>query len=291
MYTKTIVALSGLLSFAAAVPMVRRDIVWVTQTAEDIVTVPVTTTIWVNPTDGANGGHHHSRPTSTLTVQSTYTAPAVSSASTESAYSAPAASSSVAAPSSSTAAAPTTPSTTSTYVAPTTPATTSEAAPTTSVAAPNTSVAAPTTSEAAPATSQAAPTTSTWVAPTTSAAAPSSTSTPAASGTSPSGSTYTGDITYYSAGLGSCGITNTDSDSIVALAHGMMAATAGANPNNNPMCGKSITISHGGVTKQATITDTCGGCDGASIDLTPTLFQEFAALGVGRVSGVEWWFN
>ena len=28
---------------------------------------------------------------------------------------------------------------------------------------------------------------------------------------------YTGDLTYYSAGLGSCGLTSTDSDAIVAL--------------------------------------------------------------------------
>ena len=76
---------------------------------------------------------------------------------------------------------------------------------------------------------------------------------------------------------------------IVALAADMMSGSA--NPNANPNCGKSITISYGGKTAVATIEDTCPGCAGAGLDLTPALFQQFADLGVGRVAGVEWWFN
>ena len=109
---------------------------------------------------------------------------------------------------------------------------------------------------------------------------------------SPSGQTsYTGDITYFTPGLGSCGVTNTESDMIVALAEDMMTAAGGANPNDNPYCGRSITMTHGGVTATATIEDTCPGCSGAGLDLTPTLFEKFADLGVGRVSGVQWSFN
>lgn len=107
--------------------------------------------------------------------------------------------------------------------------------------------------------------------------------------TAPTTGKNSGDITYYAPGLGSCGITNGPSDMIVALAADMM--TGYANPNDNPNCGKSITISYNGVTATATIEDTCEACTGASIDLTPSLFEKFAPLGVGRVSGVEWWFN
>lgn len=65
----------------------------------------------------------------------------------------------------------------------------------------------------------------------------------------------------------------------------------GANPNNNPKCGAEITISYNGVTQTAKIVDTCPGCSGADLDLTPTLFEKFAPKSEGRVSGVEWWFN
>jgi len=38
--------------------------------------------------------------------------------------------------------------------------------------------------------------------------------------TKPDGtSEMTGDFTYYSTGLGACGITNTDNDAIVAISH------------------------------------------------------------------------
>lgn len=70
-----------------------------------------------------------------------------------------------------------------------------------------------------------------------------------------------------------------------------MTAAGGANPNENPLCGKSITISHGGVTATATIMDTCPGCSGASLDLTPSLFEKFGQLAEGRISGVQWSYN
>ncbi|KAK0927981.1 hypothetical protein LTR48_002154 [Friedmanniomyces endolithicus] len=320
MYSKNIFAAGALLSVVAAVPMAKRDIVWVTETDEATVTVPVTTTIWVNAGESvpatsaaattstvSHFGHHRSHSTST--VHSTVTVSAIVSSVT-----------SVAAPattSSSVYVAPTTPST-SVYVAPTT-STSVYVAPTTSTSvyvAPTTSTSvyvAPTTSTSiyvAPTTSTSvyvAPTTSTsiYVAPNTSTPAASitlstyqaavsttaaaTTAAAAASGTTPSGATYTGDITHYDVGEGSCGWTNSDSEAVVAIPHGMM--NNGANPNNNPLCGQMITISYAGATTQAKIVDTCGGCDGAAIDLSPTLFTTVAPSGDGRVHGVEWWFD
>ncbi|KAK1074520.1 hypothetical protein LTR74_001116 [Friedmanniomyces endolithicus] len=288
MYSKNIFAAGALLSVVAAVPMAKRDIVWVTETDEATVTVPVTTTIWVNPGESvpatttstvSHFGHHRSHSTST--VHSTVTVSAIVSSVT-----------SVAAPATTSS---------SVYVAPTTPTTSVYVAPTTSTSV----YVAPTTSTSI----YVAPTTSTsiYVAPTTStsvyprrlnhplhyvAAASSTaaaTTAAAASGTTPSGATYTGDITHYDVGEGSCGWTNSDSEAVVAIPHGMM--NNGANPNNNPLCGQMITISYAGATTQAKIVDTCGGCDGAAIDLSPTLFTTVAPSGDGRVHGVEWWFD
>lgn len=255
MFTKTIFAAGALLSFAAAVPMQqynKRDYIYETSTIEVITTVDVTTTVWLEAGETAPSHYGHGgHHKSKITSHIKQTV-------------------TVPAPSPASASSPPELSPASSYVAPSP-------------------------------SSPAAPTTSTWVAPTSQAPAPSSqapapapspSSSPSGgSGGAPSGNTYSGDITYYTPGLGSCGVTNSDSDSIVALAHDMMEAEGVANPNDNPLCGKSITISYGGKTAQATIEDTCPGCAHGSLDLTPSLFQVFAPLGTGRVSGVEWWYN
>lgn len=109
------------------------------------------------------------------------------------------------------------------------------------------------------------------------------------SGSLSSTNLFTGDLTYYTPGLGSCGVTNSESDMIVALAEDMM--TGSADPNTNRNCGKSITITYKGVSASATIEDTCPGCSGAGLDLTPALFQKFAPLGEGRLTEATWHFN
>jgi expansin (peptidoglycan-binding protein) len=66
---------------------------------------------------------------------------------------------------------------------------------------------------------------------------------------------------------------------------------ANGNPNDNPLCGKSITISWQGKTATATIMDTCPGCANGGLDLTPSLFQQFAPLSEGRLTGMTWTYN
>lgn len=284
MYAKSMFAAGALISAVAAVPMAKRDMVYVTETHVDIVTVPVTATVWVDPTQTYHYGHHSHSSKSTITshVQSTVT---VASSPVESSSSVETSSTT----STSVYVAPTS-SSTSVYVAPTTSSTSVYVAPTTSsvYVAPTTSsvYVAPTTSSVyvAPTTSS----TSVYVAP-TSYAASSTTTAAAATSAAASGSTYTGDITYYDVGEGSCGWTNTDDEAVVAIAHVMMDNPA--NPNDNPWCGQYITISYAGSTHQAKIVDTCEGCDGASIDLSPTLFTAVAPHGNGRVHDVEWWFS
>ncbi|KAI7002085.1 hypothetical protein KC359_g82 [Hortaea werneckii] len=294
MYAKNLVATSALVAAVAAVPMAKRDIVWETETHVNIVTVPATTTVWVNaagepvaaPTTRAHFGHGHHDHGSSAEATTTSAAPVETSSSSyeePSSYEAPSTSTSVyVAPTTSSTSeyvAPTT-SSTSEYVAPTTSSTSEYVAPTTS----STSVyVAPTTSS----TSEYVAPTTTSVAPVPSAYEPSSTSAaPASTADSAPGSTYTGDITHYSPGLGSCGWTSSSSDNIVAIAHGIM--DNGANPNNNPLCGQTITISYQGSTHQAKVVDTCPGCEDAAIDLSPSLFEAVAPNGDGRVHGVEW---
>lgn len=94
----------------------------------------------------------------------------------------------------------------------------------------------------------------------------------------------TGRMTYYDPGLGACGIFSTAGEAIVALGHDLWTA---ANPNNDPLCGKTITINYGGQTATARVVDKCMSCTANDIDVSPTVFQHFAELATGVVT-VEW---
>ena len=120
---------------------------------------------------------------------------------------------------------------------------------------------------------------------TTTTAATSSPTTPSSSGT------YTGDITHYEVGLGSCGTTNTDSQAVCALSVAMMAN--GPNPNTNPKCQTTITLFNPitGSSTQATVVDTCQACAYEDVDLSPSLFETVAPTGDGRVHNINWSFN
>ena len=103
-------------------------------------------------------------------------------------------------------------------------------------------------------------------------------STPESSGGS--GTQYSGDLTFYEAGLGSCGIVNDGStEKVFALAHGklltcrlyrgvdadpnilgMMEAQHAANPNLNPLCGKLATVYLEGKSVIVKLVDTCANC-------------------------------
>lgn len=102
---------------------------------------------------------------------------------------------------------------------------------------------------------------------------------------SSSSSSSSGDATYYNTGLGSCGWTSKDSDLIVALNHGQMEN--GANSNNNPNCGRTITATgpNGSVTVK--VVDTCPGCANGDLDLSPAAFAKIADMSAGRVP-VTW---
>ncbi|KAJ3795105.1 RlpA-like double-psi beta-barrel-protein domain-containing protein-containing protein [Lentinula aff. detonsa] len=112
--------------------------------------------------------------------------------------------------------------------------------------------------------------------------------------TTSSGTTYSGDGTWYETGLGACGITNTDGDPIVAAAWQTFDQYPGAtaNPNDNPICNKQVTLYYGGKSVTATITDRCAGCEGAAdLDMSPSLFDTLVGdPGIGRVS-ITWHYS
>ncbi|KAF9873760.1 riboflavin aldehyde-forming enzyme [Colletotrichum karsti] len=96
---------------------------------------------------------------------------------------------------------------------------------------------------------------------------------------------FTGEMTYYNPGLGSCGQNHGDGDMVVALS----AAKLGGASNDNPLCSKSVQISYGGKTVDATVVDKCPGCASNNIDVSPAVFTALmGTLDRGRVLGVTW---
>ncbi|THY86146.1 hypothetical protein D6C95_07672 [Aureobasidium pullulans] len=301
-------------AIANAAPLAKRDVVWVTEIATDIVTVPVTMTVWadavettaVSTTTTQQHGHkffHSKASKASTTSTSVYVAPTTSSSSV---YVAPT-------PSTTSVYVAPTPSTTSVYVASTTSTSEAYVAPTTSTSevyvAPTTSstsiYVAPTTSSVyvAPTTTSiyVAPTiesTSVYVAPTTSttssapAATTSSSSGSVSAGMAASGTEYSGDITWYDVGLGACGETSVDGDKIVAISHVIFDAYSTGNPNTNPLCGKYVTINgKDGSSHQAKVVDRCLGCVEGDLDLSHEFFNSVTSNGDGRVPGMTWSWN
>lgn len=87
-----------------------------------------------------------------------------------------------------------------------------------------------------------------------------------------------GQGTYYTVGLGSCGQTNTDSQMVGALSESIMESS---------YCGKSITVKGPSGSVTVKIVDTCPGCSKGDIDLSPAAFKKIASLSAGRVP-ISW---
>ncbi len=83
-----------------------------------------------------------------------------------------------------------------------------------------------------------------------------------------------------------CGTTNNDSEAIVAI--GAELYDSYGTSNSMSQCGKSLTITWNGKTAKATARDRCPGCAGGSLDMSPTLFQQFAPLEKGVLDGIQW---
>jgi len=89
-------------------------------------------------------------------------------------------------------------------------------------------------------------------------------------------------LTFYAAGLGACGKTNSASDFIVALNREQYG--------NGQYCFKPITITVGGKSAQATIVDECEGCPFGGLDLSQGLFDHLGSESAGVLTG-SWEFG
>ncbi|KAG2044768.1 RlpA-like double-psi beta-barrel-protein domain-containing protein-containing protein [Suillus americanus] len=117
--------------------------------------------------------------------------------------------------------------------------------------------------------------------------------TPASSGGAPNGflsGINAGQGTYYSTGLGACGITNKDSDYIAAVSHLLFDSYPnydGVNPNTNPVCNQQVTATYQGKSVTVKITDRCTGCDIKDLDFSPSAFSQLADESLGRID-IDW---
>lgn len=286
---KSFVTLSALAALVAAAPHQKRDVVWVTEYNIVTKTIDVTETVWL-PAGAANTGSPAPQEDAPVAHQDKQHNGLQNKAAHNHGHK-------EAAPSSEApvvvAQAPpaTTPATTE--IAPTTPAAPAPITTTTSVYSAPPPPPAPTTTTEAPAPAPVEPSPAVQAAPSNPApaqeepSAPASYSPPATGGSSSGGDGCVGDsgtcnsatFSYYNAGMGSCGISNTDSDYIFAYGLGKMQASGGANPNANPMCGRKIAIKcYDGTEVTATLTDSCPACNkkDGMLDLTPALWDRVA---------------
>ncbi|KAI0343388.1 barwin-like endoglucanase [Trametopsis cervina] len=97
--------------------------------------------------------------------------------------------------------------------------------------------------------------------------------------------------TWFNTGLGACGINSNDAQFVVAISQSLYdtwPGYSGGNPNNNPVCGRSLIATYQGRQVTATVVDRCTGCAVNDIDFSPAAFSQLADLSVGRLHGVSW---
>ncbi|BGP37208.1 hypothetical protein JCM10449v2_001113 [Rhodotorula kratochvilovae] len=132
-------------------------------------------------------------------------------------------------------------------------------------------------------TSKAASTTQAPKTTTTTSSAPAQTSSASSSGSS---DTFSGRGTYYlQYGVaGSCGSVHSDSDYIVALSYTQV--------DSGSHCGQKVLLTNAdnGKSVEATVADTCPGCEYGAIDLSEGAFLQLGTLDQG-VLNLEWHFE
>ncbi|KAF8507574.1 RlpA-like double-psi beta-barrel-protein domain-containing protein-containing protein [Hysterangium stoloniferum] len=123
------------------------------------------------------------------------------------------------------------------------------------------------------------------------APAPAPSSPSGGSSSDPYSGSHSGDGTFYSTGLGACGITNNDNQPIVAISEILFDNAPGyngQNPNKNPLCGRKLNVNYQGKTATVEVTDRCTGCSQFSLDFSPSVFNSLSDPSVGRLHQVEW---
>jgi hypothetical protein len=88
--------------------------------------------------------------------------------------------------------------------------------------------------------------------------------------------------------LGSCGFMGSPSDDMVSINVADMTNGYTGNPNNNPKCKRTVSITWNGQTHTGYVSDTCHGCGAGGLDLTEPLFGKFDSLDKGVLYGAVW---
>ncbi|GLZ36013.1 hypothetical protein Lesp02_82000 [Lentzea sp. NBRC 105346] len=103
-----------------------------------------------------------------------------------------------------------------------------------------------------------------------------------------SASAIGGKMTWYNdKGYGACG-TRIDASS-QNLAAVPKAWFTSSNPNNDPVCRKSVRVTYKGKSVTVPVRDMCPSCDRSHVDLSVPAFRSLANLDLGVV-GVTWEF-
>jgi hypothetical protein len=100
-----------------------------------------------------------------------------------------------------------------------------------------------------------------------------------------------GDVTHYDGGLGACGW-SVDTDATLAVA--LPVDFMGYRSNDNPYCGRQVTLRNptSGTVATAVVADKCMGCSARAIDCTNVLFDNITdGMGDGRVHEIQWWLS
>ncbi|MEU3644380.1 cysteine/serine endopeptidase inhibitor [Lentzea sp. NPDC034063] len=99
-------------------------------------------------------------------------------------------------------------------------------------------------------------------------------------------SAVSGTASYYNdAGYGACGTKINAATELLVAAPAALWTTP--NPNNDPLCRKSIRVTHNGRTITVPIKDKCPSCASNKIDLSQPAFAGLADTAVGIIN-VTW---
>ncbi|MDX3661037.1 RlpA-like double-psi beta-barrel domain-containing protein [Streptomyces sp. ID05-26A] len=99
-------------------------------------------------------------------------------------------------------------------------------------------------------------------------------------------SAVSGTASYYNdAGYGACGTQINAATQMLVAAPAALWTTP--NPNNDPLCRKSIRVTHNGKTITVPIKDKCPSCASNKIDLSQPAFASLANTSVGIIN-VTW---
>ncbi|MEU1301506.1 RlpA-like double-psi beta-barrel domain-containing protein [Streptomyces shenzhenensis] len=97
---------------------------------------------------------------------------------------------------------------------------------------------------------------------------------------------HVGDVTWYNTGLGACGWWNNDSELVAAVAPEVYGNLP--NPNNAPICGKTLRIQGPRGSVEVRVVDKCMSCKKDDVDLSPAAFSKINDVNIGRFRST-WW--